>query len=54
MKNLPPAPPKRILKMNSRKLLEEVGYMIFLFVNHTLCGNYLIFFNNFMAFRIDI
>jgi hypothetical protein len=54
MKNLPPAPPKRILKMKSRTLLEEVGYMIFLFVYHTLCGNSLIFFNDFVEFRNNV
>lgn len=32
MKNLPPAPPKRILKMKSQTLLEDVGYMVFLVV----------------------
>lgn len=52
MKNLPPAPPKTILKMKSRTPLEEVGYMIFLFVYHTLCGNSLIFFNDFVNSEI--
>lgn len=32
MKDLPPAPSKRLLSMKSQKLLDEVDYIVFLFI----------------------